>query len=296
MSSKGKVLITPALRGDKPGKFAWVKKDRLHVDHGYQRNIINAHRVNRIAKDWSWATCGVLTAVPREGRDSKEYWVIDGQQRLSAAKKISSINSLPVMIFELDAKTREAMCFVEVNTERQAVSSMDVFRARLFARDEHAVAIDEMVRQSGYRLFGGGSSTTGGFSSIAFLYRQYAQDSERTTRAWDLATKTMDGASLSQSTTVALFYLFQFLEEIVCPTASKWSAIQRKLFAMGPKGVVQAVHQAVAFYGKTGPSIYAAGLVQAINKKVTQHNRLPNPADGELLKRRNPQAAELFVD
>lgn len=50
---------------DAPGRFEMIDKVLLRVDHSYQRDTINNKRVNEIASEWSWVSCGTLTVACR---------------------------------------------------------------------------------------------------------------------------------------------------------------------------------------------------------------------------------------
>ena len=76
-----------------------INVDDLNIAESYQRTIVPA-RVNRIAKEIDPDAFGSLTVGER--RD-QTLWVVDGFQRLTAARKLG-INSVPCDVFQSEGQ------------------------------------------------------------------------------------------------------------------------------------------------------------------------------------------------
>lgn len=124
-----------------------ISVDDLNISEAYQRTIVHG-RVNRIAKNLDQDAFGSLTVGER--RDGS-YWVVDGMQRLTAARKLGII-MVPCDVFDSEGQEHEARVFRLKNKERTNVSSMALFKAQLTEGDEQTLAIAETVKQAGLKL------------------------------------------------------------------------------------------------------------------------------------------------
>jgi len=124
-----------------------INVEELNIAESYQRTIVPT-RVNRIAKDLDSDAFGSLTVGER--RD-KSLWVVDGFQRLTAARKLG-INSVPCDVFQSEGQEHEARVFRLKNKERTGVTATSLFRAQLVERDPQSVEIEAIVRAAGLRL------------------------------------------------------------------------------------------------------------------------------------------------
>jgi hypothetical protein len=114
--------------------------DVLSVAKPYQRTVI-AHQVNRMARRFDDDAFGSLLVGRRA---DSTMWVVDGLQRLSAAKKIGRAK-VPCRIFESRGQQHEAAVFRLVNAERSKCSPLVIFHAAMAEGDEGAAAITACV-------------------------------------------------------------------------------------------------------------------------------------------------------
>lgn len=121
--------------------------DQLNISDAYQRTIVPA-RVNRIAKNLDQDAFGSLTVGQR--RD-ESYWVVDGMQRLTAARKLG-IGMVPCDVFQSDGPQHEARVFRLKNRERTNVSACALFKAQLTEGDKQSLAIAQVVKDAGLKL------------------------------------------------------------------------------------------------------------------------------------------------
>jgi hypothetical protein len=124
-----------------------IAVDELHISDAYQRTIVPA-RVNRIAKNLDQDAFGSLTVGQRS---DGSCWVVDGMQRLTAARKLG-IAMVPCDVFESEGQQHEARVFRLKNRERTNVSACALFRAQLIERDEQTVDIAKSVEAAGLSL------------------------------------------------------------------------------------------------------------------------------------------------
>lgn len=126
---------------------------QLMIDPAYQRSTeetASQRLIRAIAIDWNWTLFQPLT-VARRANDNGLY-VIDGQHRLAAAKLRTDINQLPCVVVDSKDAVEEAAKFVLLNTQRRALTGLEVFNASLASRDPEAVAIHAAMTKGGLIL------------------------------------------------------------------------------------------------------------------------------------------------
>ena len=124
-----------------------ISVDELNISDAYQRTIVPA-RVSRIAQHLDQDAFGSLTVGQRT---DGSYWVVDGMQRLTAARKLG-IGMVPCDVFQSEGQEHEARVFRLKNKERTNVSACALFRAQLVEGDAQTVEIADVVKQSGLSL------------------------------------------------------------------------------------------------------------------------------------------------
>lgn len=124
-----------------------ISVDELNISDSYQRTIVPS-RVNRIAKNLDQDAFGSLTVGHR--RDGS-YWVVDGMQRLTAARKLG-IAMVPCDVFESEGQEHEARVFRLKNRERTNVSALALFNAQMTEGDPQTLEIAAVVKRAGFKL------------------------------------------------------------------------------------------------------------------------------------------------
>jgi hypothetical protein len=139
------------------------------VDARYQRPL-DEKRANKIAKEFAWDQFGVLEVSERTGGF---YAVFDGQHRLMAATKLQ-IMSVPCLIHRNLSPEQEAVLFTLLQTQRQGLSQVDRFRAKLFAGDTVANEIAESLARFDYAM-GKDKGSSRLISAVAGIERVYTR-------------------------------------------------------------------------------------------------------------------------
>lgn len=136
---------------DKLFGIEWIEIDLLTVDPSYQRAILEAH-VKQIANNWDWKAVRTLAVSLRQDNDGNNYYtVIDGQQRLTAARRVEGIDKLPCQVY-IDLTTEEeASLFRQLNSAKKP-SANDMFRAALAAGDQSAKLIMTCLHNTNWTL------------------------------------------------------------------------------------------------------------------------------------------------
>lgn len=117
----------------------------LHIDHAYQR-AIRDNVVSSIEKNYDSNAFGVLIVAHRS---NGSYFVIDGQQRLTAAKNIG-LSHVPCHVIESHGSGQEALLFGIINRSRQNINRNELFMAALEAEVPQAIAINSAIQRMGF--------------------------------------------------------------------------------------------------------------------------------------------------
>jgi hypothetical protein len=124
-----------------------ISVDELNISDAYQRTIVES-TVRKITKNLDPDAFGSLTVGQRT---DGSYWVVDGMQRLTAARKLG-ITMLPCDVFESDGQEHEARVFRLKNKERTNVSAGSLFLAQLTEGDPQTRDIASVVQEVGLKI------------------------------------------------------------------------------------------------------------------------------------------------
>lgn len=132
---------TQTLQAGGAGEITVLPLDLLHVDHLYQRDLI-MEVVDRIAANWDIVTAGTIVV---SRRADGTLYVVDGQHRFAAAKLAGETEILAQVVDGLTAE-EEAHLRIQGNYKRSDRIN-EVFRARVFAGDPTALALQEIAHR-----------------------------------------------------------------------------------------------------------------------------------------------------
>lgn len=250
---------------DKPGVMMEINKRELVVDADYQRHVAGKDgKVLRIAAEWSWVACGAIIVGMRYGT----AYVIDGQHRVLAAMKRSDITKLPCIVFETLDKKEEAGAFLRANRNRKPMTTIQAFNALVTSGDQHAVKAATLIEATGRAMERKSSPTT--FSAPGAVMQCIKENEGAINRVWPLIIDACDGYRITNEIILGLFYIESRLDGRESLSTQPWRG---KVLRLGASGLTHAIDRARAFYTKGGARIYAAGIVEAINKGA-KTNRL----------------------
>lgn len=126
----------------------WIAANDLSVDWRYQRKL-SPSQVKRIVDLFNPDHFGSLQI---SKRSNGKYVILDGQHRVEAIHKLGwSAQKLPCLIHEELSVQEEAAIFAGSNNSK-ALSPIDKFRARIVAKEDKALAIQQAVDDAGFKL------------------------------------------------------------------------------------------------------------------------------------------------
>lgn len=134
--------------GDR-GKPCRVSLDDLMIDYEYQRGEISKANTLAVARNFNWVSFNSIVVMERENGDK---YVVDGQQRLLAAKHRGDIKDVPCIVFQSSGKEHEAKAFISLNINRRHVSAVDKFNAGVLAGTSPEKHIAEWLSGIGLKI------------------------------------------------------------------------------------------------------------------------------------------------
>lgn len=251
---------------DRPWSEEVLPLDALRIDRRYQRDP-KTTLINMIAAAFDIALAGFIVV---NRRNSGHLYVIDGQQRMSGARKAGETEVLARVFDGLDTKT-EAQYYDKLNDTKPQLP-YERFKAAYAAGDPQVHRIYAVVHSFGATIYGVDGKGDDAIAAVAALRWLYEQGDEvGLSRTLAVIRRAFD--EVSRSTTPAAFlksvyYALDRHDEI------DEGRLARRIQETGMIGLKQ---RAMAF---TASSVNANGfyvaLIESYNHKLSERKRL-NP-------------------
>lgn len=243
---------------NQPGVFMAISKHELRIDRGYQRELTPS-KVVRMSREWSHIACGAITVVMR----GSEFYVIDGQHRVTAALRRADILELPCIVFEVASIEEEAQAFIMTNEQRQSVSAPDKVHARAAAGDPAAQAFTDLCRRLGLVITKSGN-TPGTIKAAGWGYASMAADPDATTTVMELAVQMSreDGISVQAVLLKGLFYIHKY-----CEVSLADIRLRQRIQQRGARVLIAGAERMQRERGVNGGErVWAEGMMREINR------------------------------
>jgi hypothetical protein len=210
--------MSEVLRGgvSKEKRYGWAvngKRSNYRLLHKsllkvapYQRPA-SMPKVARMRQEFCWGSFGTLHVTYRDG----QWWIIDGQHRWLATLALESVQELPVLVIECIDEEEEARLFLNTNTLRKPVSALEKFKARIYAKDETALKLQQLFDAVGRRLDRGKAPNT--ITGVGMLEKQMRRNRLSFYEAWAVACEWFKGREFNLEVFSALFELDQKLRK-----------------------------------------------------------------------------------
>jgi hypothetical protein len=252
--------------------YKLVRTDSINVDARYQRNV-SIPKVKKIMKTFDMNLFGMLLI---SKRSNGEYYLIDGQHRHSAAKRLS-IKFVPCNIMDGLTVEKEAAFFVELNTNRFQTNSIDRMKAKLISGDEDAKRIQDILLDNGIYLNltkkGGKTTRRKGFiNSVGCLERIYKSKGgihldlvfRIICSIWKNSESNFDPESLSTDTISGMSYFLSKTDKQI-----DMKKLITKLKKKSANDMLREQRRNQSIYGKNKPSNYAKAILEVYNYRST---------------------------
>jgi hypothetical protein len=173
---------------DAKEKIEWIPCKNLSVIWAQAQRTLNETHADRIADEFDPEMFGTLAVTKPNGKGV--YHIIDGHHRkVALEKKYGPDEKAPCQVFDAHDPERAAQLFDSINSHRKNLSPVEVFKVRVTAGLDDEVAIDKIVRASGYYVSSHAEHerAIACVSSLMRVYRSYGpqvlEDSLKTIKA-----------------------------------------------------------------------------------------------------------------
>lgn len=249
-----------------PGSFEMLSLHDLKIDERYQRKV-NKAAVERIARNWSWPSCGVLLVSRREQPAGGGYYVFDGQHRLEAARLSASsswgqeIQALPCLVFNALPFKDEAIGFLGANTERRVMYLSHQYNALIVAGDEVALKAEELAQVAKRKISHQASPTT--ISCVARVMQSIRTDEAALRRVWPVICALLQGVIFHERIVKGVFELERRMPDNRSLAETRF---MERLLTIGADTIIREIRNVAAIEGNAGQRVVAMGVCRAFNK------------------------------
>lgn len=248
---------------DTPGMFTWLPLGAIDISIAYQRQP-SPQRVSKMAKTWSWAACGVITVVHAD--EPGKYYALDGFHRVSAARKVGTIASIPCLAFRLTPQ-QQAAVFVAINTSRKALTPLEKYNAQLAVQDDVSTNMAALFTKYNIRI----GRPPADYSGVSFgCIRCLRSIAERDFSAFEnildvfhrnfVKHKNNPGCgsvSPAEWTVSGIDWLFQ--------RAENGKLLKNKIIEKPYYAIHEAARRAIVIQGRESAKIAASGILDYLN-------------------------------
>ena len=149
------------------GVEMWLPTEELMIDEETQRGLM-VSQVEKIINEFNPSSFGRITVSKRKDG----YYVTNGQHRLIALRKIG-VNKAPCIVIdnpyenEKEIKKFDAINFLEINQNSQAVRAIDKYRIGVSAQLPDWVNVKQVIEENGLRA----GTTRNSVNALACIHR-----------------------------------------------------------------------------------------------------------------------------
>jgi hypothetical protein len=144
----------PPRIADQVGENLLLNVDDLKIDHTYQRPA-DPYHIQAMANNFDLKR---LFRIAVNQRPDGSYFVVDGQQRVSAIKLLGGDYLIDCVVYHLATVEEEAALYYYLNWDRKNPSSFDRWRARLALGDPDIIRIQAELDHFDLKLAKSGDS------------------------------------------------------------------------------------------------------------------------------------------
>lgn len=129
----------------------WVDVADIISNAAYQRSVEGQKSkriIASIGRDFRWPLCNAIVVC---ANGAGKFYVIDGQHRVEGAR-LAGARQLPALVFPKMSVEQQAEIFVNCNSERVAMSTMQLYYARLAAGAKDARQVASLLKETGLTI------------------------------------------------------------------------------------------------------------------------------------------------
>jgi hypothetical protein len=257
---------------EEPLEVRMLPVSDLAIDRKYQR-ILDKGWCERVAQKWKPELCQALDVSVRESLEyGNQYFVIDGQHRLEAAR-IRGVKMLPCIITRNLTSEDEATLFIQLQKNRRALGSIDLFWAMFHSNDPAAVRIAELCQKHDFVIARKlGDNANNKIACVSALQRVYRYSEGTLDETLRVLRDTWDGAHDSLLRNVVQG-IGRFVHAFAVSENYSHGALVDKLKAIAVDDLAKRGELAARDYKLSAPNGFARAVLEQYNHR-RQHRKL----------------------
>lgn len=250
-------------------RFEQLPVSQLNICEAYQRRVFRS-AVNRIKRKFDPAALGhIVVGCRKDG----SYWVIDGQQRLTAVRELGH-KKVSCCILPSAGSADEARIFRIINGGRKNITSNELFVAAVESGDTQSVAILACLERCGFSFHpnsGGGLRGYNKLRNVTPLIRMFeVGGSELIERVLRVVTKAWKNEEQPTSA-VVLNGLTRFFQKFPKAEDQRVASVLSKL---SPESLIRHSNDARLLMGGNRDVVVCNAIVANYNKRLGAERRL----------------------
>jgi hypothetical protein len=245
------------------------------------QGLFNQGWADEIAANWRDEAYGVLTVSYRDGA----YWVIDGQHRLAAARKLG-VETLRCFVLVNKSTQEEAQDWLTANVARRTKNGWDRFHQRVRSGDGLAIAVKEICAGRGIRIVNG-TAPLGATRSVGTLFAIAGLSTRTLERTLDtvLAAWSQDRVPAGSTNRSALgSYILAAVGDFLWVYRGHPQMSKERLVGSLSRHDALAVEQAIKGNGRLGVRNHRVSrdVILSIYNSGLKTSKLPEATQGDL--------------
>lgn len=146
--------VLPQRITEQVGENMLLNVDQLKIDHTYQRPA-DPYHIEAIANQFDLKK---LFRIAVNKRTNGSYWILDGQQRVSAIKLLGGNYMIDCVVYHLATIEEEAALYYHLNWDRKNPNSYDRWKARLAQKNPDVMRIQRELDTADLKLAKSGNA------------------------------------------------------------------------------------------------------------------------------------------
>lgn len=261
------------------GVEMWIPTEEIMIDEQTQRGIM-VSQVERIINEFNPSSFGRITISKRKDG----YYVTNGQHRLVALRKIG-IDKAPCIVIEnpyedeTEIKKFDAINFLEINQNSQAVRAIDKYRIGVSAQIPSWLNVKEVIEENNLRA----GTTRNSINALACIHRYI--NSSKNPRTVTRRKKQMSKAIKILKETVGVAEITHVSLQAMCIIIreyvdTKLTTVDRLINKFNKIEIQKLLSMAITMKNNGTQKSVVTGLAQMLvqeynNKCRRQEDRLP---------------------
>lgn len=261
------------------GVEMWIPTEEIMIDEQTQRGIM-VSQVERIINEFNPSSFGRITISKRKDG----YYVTNGQHRLVALRKIG-IDKAPCIVIEnpyedeTEIKKFDAINFLEINQNSQAVRAIDKYRIGVSAQIPSWLNVKEVIEENNLRA----GTTRNSINALACIHRYI--NSSKNPRTVTRRKKQMSKAIKILKETVGVAEITHVSLQAMCIIIreyvdTKLTTVDRLINKFNKIEIQKLLSMAITMKNNGTQKNVVTGLAQMLvqeynNKCRRQEDRLP---------------------